>query len=605
MKISMKTTSSLPYAHAKLGGFIQEAPLLHNPFTDDPILERVLRRWMPQNIYSKVSEDLTKFGNRIVTEIDSLGRECELHQPKLEQYDAWGNREDKLILTPEWTKLKRVAAEEGLLSIGYDPNIDPTWRRLYQFSKLYLFSPSAGMVTCPLAAADGAAKTIKALKLDEYFPEVAEAFRRLTSRNQGDAWTSGQWMTEKRGGSDVGSGTDTRAVHVQGNKYLLYGYKWFTSTIDSEMTFTLARPVDTNENIIEGTKGLSLFYLELRNNKTGKLNGVQMVRLKNKLGTRQLPTAELLLDGAEAIKVSDDGKGIASISNMLNITRIHNAVASIGFMRRAVSLARDYATRRVVFGRKQADWPLHLATIGKLEVEVRACTLLMLEATRLLGIQESGHATKTEQANLRLITPILKLYTGKQCIPLISEAIECFGGQGYIEDTGLPTLLRDAQITPIWEGTTNVLSLDVLRVLEKDNIVQAFHEHINDILNQNKTRDCPLLKECEEKIKQALANLTNILKTLSSSDASLSGGLNMARGAREIAFAFARIYSGALLVAHAGSPTILTQSDKETAYRYCVEKEPIDLNSEIFSEKRNAKDRAIVYENFKEFPSKL
>lgn len=100
----------------------------------------------------------------------------------------------------------------------------------------------------------------------------------------------------------------------------------------------------------------------------------------------------------------------------------------------------------MVFGRKQADWPLHLATIGKLEVEVRACTLLLLEATRLLGIQESGHATKTEQANLRLITPILKLYTGKQCIPLISEAIECFGGQGYIEDTGLPTLLRDAQV---------------------------------------------------------------------------------------------------------------------------------------------------------------
>lgn len=144
---------------------------------------------------------------------------------------------------------------------------------------------------------------------------------------------------------------------------------------------------------------------------------------------------------------------------MLNITRIHNAVASIGFMRRyplktlinikifrAVSLARDYATRRVVFGRKQADWPLHLSTIGKLEVEVRACTLLLLEATRLLGRQESGHATKTEQANLRLITPILKLYTGKQCIPLISEAIECFGGQGYIEDTGLPTLLRDAQV---------------------------------------------------------------------------------------------------------------------------------------------------------------
>uniref|UniRef100_A0A1I7ZLQ5 Acyl-CoA dehydrogenase family member 11-like n=1 Tax=Steinernema glaseri TaxID=37863 RepID=A0A1I7ZLQ5_9BILA len=594
----------LPYAHAKTGCFTQTAPRLNNPFSDDPLLERVLRRWLPQSVYDDVCNDLNKFGKRIVQEIDGLGREAELQEPRLEQLDAWGNRVDKLVVAPAWNRLKEICAEEGVIAIGYDESKDPVWRRVHQIAKLYMFSPSAGLVTCPMAMTDGAAKTLKELGLISKSEEAQEAYNRLTSRDTSKAWTSGQWMTEKRGGSDVGGGCDTYATQVKGNDYRLNGYKWFSSAIDADMALTLARPIDAEGNVTQGSHGLSLFYLNIRDPETKKLNGIQMLRLKNKLGTKQLPTAELLLDGTKATKLSDDGRGVACIANMLNITRIHNAVASVAGMRRVISLARDYATKREVFGRKQADWPLHMATLAKMEVETRGCLLLLMESARLLGLQESGRASPTEALTLRLITPVLKLYTGKKCVPLISEGIECFGGQGYMEDTGLPTLLRDAQVTPIWEGTTNVLSLDVLRVFGgKDNVFGAFNKQIETILADAKTKNIGgQLQQCDDAVRKALAHLGETL--IKVQDKSLVETMQIDRCAREIAFAIARIYAGSLLTAHAADP-IGTQSDKNAAFRFCVEEGLINLSADMFLAERSAKDRELVFENFASFASKL
>ncbi|VDM46905.1 unnamed protein product [Toxocara canis] len=413
-------------------------------------------------VCADVCTDLRNFGSRVVNELEALGREAELNPPKLEQLDAWGNRLDRLIVAEAWNRLKRICAEEGLYNsvkryltekkacvsaLAYDESRDAVWRRVHQIAKLYLFSPSAGLVTCPAAMTDGAAKTIKELNLAKLNKEFEEAYRRLTSRKGSEAWTSGQWMTEKRGGSDVNGGCDTYAVHHTGNQYKLYGHKWFSSAVDADVALTLARIVRRNSDSAEGSGGLTLFYVRLREVSTGKLNGIEMVRLKNKLGTKQLPTAELILDATNAFQISEEGRGVAAISNMLNITRIHNAVASVAAIRRMLSLARDYATRRVVFGRKLAEWPLHLSTLSKMEIEARACLLLLIETARLLGVQESGKATEEEKLVLQLMTPVLKLYTGKRCVPLISECLECFGGQGYIEDTGIPTILRDAQVS--------------------------------------------------------------------------------------------------------------------------------------------------------------
>ncbi|CEF63651.1 Short-chain specific acyl-CoA dehydrogenase, mitochondrial [Strongyloides ratti] len=597
----MKSDFVNKYKHSKIGEFSQVSPSLTNPYTTDPLLDRAILSLLPKQYYHDVSGDLKRFGDRIVKEIDQLGRQAELEPPKLEHQDAWGNRVDKLIVSPAWYKLKEIAAEEGLISIGYDSKVDPKYRRIHQISKLYLFGPSSGLVSCPLAMTDGAAKTIKELKLDEKYDELKNAYDRLVSRNGKEAWTSGQWMTEKRGGSDVGSGCDTYATDIGNGKYLLNGYKWFSSAVDADICLTLARVINKDGNIISGSKGLSLFYLPIKNPKTMKLNGIQMVTLKDKLGTRQLPTAELLLDGVEAIKISDEGRGIPSVANMLNITRIHNAIASVSYMRRIISLARDYSTKRNVFGRKLSEWPLHLATLSKLEVECRAGLLFILEAGRLLGIQESGEATSTEILNLRLMTPVLKLYTGKKTIPLISEGLECFGGQGYIENTGLPSILRDAQVTPIWEGTTNVLSLDVLRVFSsKENVFGAFETHINNILKNQKSDK--LLDKCTEKVRNALEFLKLLFVKIS--EDSKTSPLQVDRGAREIGMIIGKIYSGALLIQFASSE-LGTESDKIVAFRYCVENQLIDFDYKIFNSLRNSIDTKIIFENYPSEKSKL
>ncbi len=190
-------------------------------------------------------------------------------------------------------------------------------------------------------------------------------------------------MTEKRGGSDVSSGTETIAIPIENEKdmYSLIGYKWFSSATDSDMALVLAR-VDSMD------KGLSMFLLETHDPTSGDLNGIEIVKLKNKLGTRQLPTAELILNGAKAKKISEEGRGVSGIANMLTITRMHNIVSSVACQRKILSLARDYAHRRVAFGKKIAEHPLHLATLSKMETEVRGCTMLLLDLARQMGLDD-------------------------------------------------------------------------------------------------------------------------------------------------------------------------------------------------------------------------
>lgn len=190
--------------------------------------------------------------------------------------------------------------------------------------------------------------------------------------------------------------------------------------------------------VMQGTKGLSLFLVQVDQPKH-----LQVMRLKQKLGTKQLPTGELLLDGLEARLISLPGRGVASISPMLAVTRLHNAAASVSSMRRIISLARDYGRRRTAFGRPVSQHPLHVRTMAQMELECRAGFALFTEASRLLSLEESGvdvNKDSQDKQLLRLLLPLLKLYTGKQCMQVISEGLECFGGQGYMEDTG--TLLK-------------------------------------------------------------------------------------------------------------------------------------------------------------------
>ncbi|XP_006007532.1 acyl-CoA dehydrogenase family member 11 isoform X2 [Latimeria chalumnae] len=529
------------FSRSRIGTFFQEQPDLGNQYLEDGPLRDYLRRHLPPQVFSEINYDLEKFGAQLITEIDVLGRECEVNPPQLQHYDAWGQRVDHIITCPAWKKMKEISAVEGLIAVAYERKYSQ-WSRLYQVAKMYLYAPSAGLFTCPLAMTDGAAKVIESLGISG---PLEKAYGHLTSRDPKKFWTSGQWMTERKGGSDVAVGTETVAEEQLDGTYRLSGFKWFTSATDSDMTLALGRVMDASGSTMQGTKSLSLFYVEIRD-EDGNLNNIEVQRLKNKLGTKQVPTAELLLDGARAYLISEKGRGVASIANMLTITRIHNTISAASFMRRIINMAREYATKRFVFGKIIKDHPLHVQTLARMEVQTRGAFFMLMDVARLLGLEETNMASEHDLHMLRLLTPIIKLYTGKQAVAVVSEGLECFGGQGYIEDTGFPTLLRDAQVLSIWEGTTNILSLDVLRSLAKSKgeVLAAFFTSVVGKLEA--ASNIPELESSVKSVRTALHVLGAFAQK-----APAQGVAFMEASARDFAYSLARLYTGALLLEHA------------------------------------------------------
>jgi alkylation response protein AidB-like acyl-CoA dehydrogenase len=436
--------------------FFQVPPVLGNVYSSDRALRSYLSRALPPDVLAAVEPELFAMGELSGHKFWELDQKHRDEEPRLVQWDAWGNRIDRIEITPLWVEAEKVAAEKGVVATAYEKKHGEL-SRIHQFALAYLFDGSTHVYTCPLAMTDGAAKTLLVHGNREL---IERALPRLTSRDPASAWTSGQWMTERTGGSDVAT-TETVAKK-DGDTWRLYGTKWFTSATTSQMALTLARP----EGNPPGGHGLALFYVELRDDQ-GRLRNIQVNRLKDKLGTRMVPTAELTLDGAPAIPVVGLDGGIKNITPMLNVTRTWNSIGACTAMRRGMALALDYAQKRVAFGTPLAEKPLHVDTLAGLQAELEGAMLLAFRLVELLGREENKTITEEETHLLRLLTPIVKATTGKQAVTSASEILETFGGAGYIEDTGLPRLLRDAQVLPIWEGTTNVLSLDLLRAVAK------------------------------------------------------------------------------------------------------------------------------------------
>ncbi|HEY0406423.1 MAG TPA: acyl-CoA dehydrogenase family protein [Pyrinomonadaceae bacterium] len=438
--------------------FQQQPPALGNQHEDDRVLRSYLRRALPPEVLREIEPSLAELGALAGGELYRMQLADRLKEPVLTQWDAWGNRVDHIELTPLWRLAERVAVEYGLVATSYERRHGHL-SRIHQCALAYLFTPSTDIYSCPLAMTDGAAHTLLSSGNQAL---IERAVPHLTARSVAEFWTSGQWMTESTGGSDVGL-TETTARRDEDGAWRLYGRKWFTSAATSQMALTLARP----EGNGPGGQGLALFYVEPRD-AAGRLRHIEINRLKDKLGTRKVPTAELTLDGTPAQLVRGATDGIRHIAPMLNITRLWNGISAVSLMRRAMALALDYARKRVAFGATLAAKPLHLDTLASLQAETEAAFHFAFRVAELTGLNEAGEINEEQLVLLRLLTPLMKLTTAKQSVMVASETLEAFGGAGYVEDTGLPVLLRDAQVLPIWEGTTNVLSLDALRVLSSD-----------------------------------------------------------------------------------------------------------------------------------------
>lgn len=447
--------------------FYQQGPGRPDLFATDATLRWELERRLPSALLSDTLARCAEVGRHTTASLPDLAEAAEAQPPQHVPYDAWGRRVDRIDTSPAWRELKAFAASHRMVASGHDRALGPHGR-LVQTGLLHVYSASSATFACPLAMTDAAARVLQDQAQGAWAERLVE---NLLSTDPAQFITSGQWMTERAGGSDVG-GTETVARPVGADpdteRYTLHGTKWFTSATTSEMALTLARIEDPVHGTQPGSRGLTMFCVEVCRDSDGGLEGIRVNRLKDKLGTKALPTAELTLDGVRARRIGAPGRGVPNIATMLNITRWYNTIAATSGMARAAALARDYAQRRVAFGTPLAQLPLHAETLADLEAHAAGALAMSMELGALLGAAEHDQATPAQLSMLRGLVPLAKLTTGKQAVAVASEALECFGGAGYVEDTGLPRLLRDAQVLPIWEGTTNVLSLDVLRAQARE-----------------------------------------------------------------------------------------------------------------------------------------
>ncbi len=513
--------------------FLQDAPRLPHPFREDRSLQDWLSLHVPAGRQEALHADL-----QALADYACMAYARRMHTPRKEpvltQWDAWGARTDRIELTPAWREGPGLTARHGLLAAGHDDDAGALGR-VEQFLRVYVYHVASEFYTCPLAMTDGAATAIKASGNREL---ASRALPHFLSRDPDRLWLSGQWMTETTGGSDVHA-TETVARKDDAGNWRLYGRKWFTSAVVGEAALALARP----EGADTGADALALFYVETRD-ADGNWHHLTVDRLKDKLGTRELPTAEIQLQGIPAQPVAGLSHGVRQITPVLNITRTWNAVCAVASMARCIALARDYATRRMAFGKPLIHQPLHARTLADMQVRFEASFALSFHVVTLLGKAEHGQATAEEEAALRLLTPLAKLWTGKLAVALASEALECFGGAGYVEDTGLPQLLRDAQVYPIWEGTTNVLSLDTLRALSSTGLapLRAELERLMKPSGHASIRD---------RVRSTLDHAQGFLERHASDRDSLQAG------ARQLALSLARCTAAALLAgqaARAGGP---------------------------------------------------
>ena len=499
-------------ASAAAGGLLPE-----NTYLADASLRKLLAAWLPPTTMAWGEQALVEMGRAAGAELADWGDACERQPAFLRAFDGWGNRIDEVVYPDAWRRLASVAARSGLVALPYEPDGlagGGAAVRLEQAALAYLFAPSTATYLCPVAMTDGAARVLTDGGTDE---QRRHTLAHLITRDPAHAWTSGQWMTERQGGSDVGR--NTVVARPDGGHWRLFGQKFFCSNIGCAVALALARP----DGAPPGTRGLALFLVPWRA-PDGTSNRYRIDRLKDKLGTRAMATGEVTLEGAYAELVGDADRGFAQMTAMLNITRLHNAITASATMRRALMLAMAYAGRREAFGRRLDQHPLHQEVLRDLAVQADAALYLTMRMAQLLGGIEAGAASPGEHALFRVGISLAKLYTAKQAVAVTSEVLECFGGQGYMEDTGLPRLLRDAQVLPIWEGTTSVLALDALRAIRKPDAMEAVSAELArlDAPNQDSALDL------------ARSAARDDLETAE-------------RGARRLAYALAESWMGGLL----------------------------------------------------------
>lgn len=441
-------------------------PPLANPLGSDHALQNLLRCYLTTEAQAWATPRLQAMAEA-AEQLDEWSDLANKNPPRLHCRDRLGQRIDRLEFHPAYRELQKFAYSQGIIAAYYDPEVR---RRLgpgleaVKFAQGYLFSQAEQGLYCPICMTDGTAYLI------EKFGSPAQQQQflpRLTSLDPERVWEGAMFLTEKAGGSDVGA-TETRALSDE-DGHRLYGEKWFCSNAGAEVAMVLARP----EHAPAGTAGLGLFIMR-RHQADGSLNQLRLERLKDKLGTRSMPTGEYLLEGSRAEALGDLSRGFLQMTEMLNLSRLYNATASTAIMRRVLSESLRYTNVRHSFGRALRSYPMVRQTLVDMMLDQESALHLLFHLYHCRALANLGQASSEQLQQMRMLTPLAKLVTGRQAVKAASEALELHGGNGYIEDWPLARFFRDAQVLPIWEGTTNILALDCLRSLRKE----ACHEAV-------------------------------------------------------------------------------------------------------------------------------
>lgn len=488
---------------------------MNNFYNEDINLKNILKERLSPSFFEWADKELNQFGSLCAGDIDRRAIHTDREgQPKLIRYDKSGNEVSKVWLNEGYRKTVKETYNAGI--VGYIhkniPELGHKGNYVYSYAQNYLLSHSEPGFDCPVALTMATAYLI-----DHYASDLLKEIYlpHILSTGEIELYEGATFLTERQGGSDVGA-NEVTAIKAA-DKYRIFGEKYFASNAGAcGVAMVLARL----DGAPEGTKGLSLFLVPWEENREDSL--LRIRRLKDKLGVRAVPSAEIEFVGAKGYLVGEENQGFYYMIEALNLSRVSNAVSSLGIMRRAYLEAKNYAKEREAFGDKLINYPMIQETLSTLaakqEIEMNAVFETIVLMDKIMGTNSESEVSDKERVLFRLYIATLKVETAKQAIQFSHEAIEMHGGNGYIEDFVTPRLLRDAQVLTVWEGTENILALEVLRLIRRYNVEKLFAEDMRNRLSAVRSEQetehpiklRPWIQLVESKIDELMDRVTHI-----------------------------------------------------------------------------------------------
>lgn len=480
-------------AHSAVGGVAPSAaahpvPDRHgsNLYTTDTQFAPLLQLYLPPDVNAHLQPYLERMGALAGGRLDELAGVADRNPPTLAHRTRTGQDAQRIDKHPAYVEMERVAYGEFGLAImshregvlGWAGKLPP----LAKYALTYLFVQAEFGLCCPLSMTDSLTRTLRKFGAPEL---VAKYWAQLTATDFEEQAQGAMFMTEQAAGSDIAN-TQTLARPAAGGSWRLSGDKWFCSNPDAAFAMVLARV----EGDPAGMKGVSLFLLP-RTLDDGSSNHYRIIRLKEKLGTRSMASGEITLDGAVAYLVGEQGRGFAQMADMVNNSRLSNGVRAAGMMRRAVAEAEYIAQERRAFGKALQDMPLMRRQLDKLRIRSEQARSMVLQTAQALQRSDAGEPGG--YALLRILTPLIKFRACRDARMVTGDAMEVRGGCGYIEEWSDPRLVRDAHLGSIWEGTSNIVALDVLRAIRREDSLNALLAHAAGLLAQ--TDAAPAFKQ--------------------------------------------------------------------------------------------------------------